>query len=203
MIRLFKIIFNAFLLVLAFIGFNAIGGEKYVEQVKTYVSNFIQEHNMQTAQKIGDFSKINEEYTIEQAANLMGYKVVIAEHKASKQKMMLVDSGKKPILTKDDIKSAEIEKKLNKLSKKIKYQEIKVQDVKVVKRGSIQIYGQYVPYAKFEAHVTKLPFSDVTGIVASVTTSDGMEKLAVSASDKKKYSQLITDEFFRKVYDKK
>lgn len=203
MIRLIKIVFNAFLLVLAFIGFNAIGGEKYVEQVKTYIGNFIQEHNMQTAQKIGDFSKMNEEYTIEKAADLMGYKVVIAEHKASKQKMILVDSGKKPILTKSDIKSNEIEKKLNKLSKKIKYQEVSVRDVKVVKRGSMQIYGQYVPYARFEAHVTKLPFADVTGIVASVTDSNGSEKLALSVSEKKKYSQLISDEFFRKVYEKK
>ena len=34
MFRLIKIIFNAFLLVLAIIGFNAIGGQKYVEAVK-------------------------------------------------------------------------------------------------------------------------------------------------------------------------
>ena len=43
MFRMIKIIFNAFLLVLAFIGFNAIGGQKYVEMAKNYVVDFVQE----------------------------------------------------------------------------------------------------------------------------------------------------------------
>ena len=34
MFRLIKIFFNAVILVLAIIGFNAIGGQKYVEYVK-------------------------------------------------------------------------------------------------------------------------------------------------------------------------
>ena len=37
MFRLIKITFNATLLVLAIIGFNAIGGQKYVEKAKTYI----------------------------------------------------------------------------------------------------------------------------------------------------------------------
>ena len=44
-----------------------------------------------------------------------------------------------------------------------------------------------------------LPFSDISGVVASVTTSDGAEKLALSVSEKKKYSQLITNEFYKGV----
>ena len=63
----------------------------------------------------------------------------------------------------------------------------------------MNIYGKSVPYAKFEAHVTKLPFSDISGVIASVTTSDGSEKLALSVSEKKKYSQLITNEFYKGV----
>lgn len=51
MFRLIKIIFNAFLLVLAIIGFNAIGGQKYVEAVKVSVGNFIQEHALEGAKK--------------------------------------------------------------------------------------------------------------------------------------------------------
>ncbi len=201
--RLIKIVFNAFLLVLAFIGFNAIGGEKYVEQVKVFVGNYIQEFNLKNAQKVGDFSNINEEFYIDKTASFMGYKAVMAEHKSSGQKMMIIDSGKKSLLTKDDIKSDKIDKKLKKLSEKIKYQGVSVQDVKVVKRGSMQVYGQYVPYAKFDAKVTKLPFSDVSGVVASVTAADGSEKIALSVSEKKKYSQLIADEFYRGVKENK
>ena len=192
-------IFNAFLLVLAIIGFNAIGGQKYVEAVKVSVGNFIQEHALEGAKKIGNFSGLNEEFQIDNSVNLVGYKAVIAEHKASGQKMVIVDSGKKPLLTQNDIKSDKVDKKLNDLADKFKYQAVTVQDIKITDRGTMKVYGKDVPYAKFEAHVTKLPFKDVAGVVASVTTSDGSEKLAFSISEKKKYSQLITNEFYRGV----
>ena len=198
MFRLIKIIFNAFLLVLAIIGFNAIGGQKYVEAVKVSVGNFIQEHALEGAKKIGNFSGLNEEFQIDNSVNLVGYKAVIAEHKASGQKMVIVDSGKKPLLTQNDIKSDKVDKKLNDLADKFKYQAVTVQDI-ITDRGTMKVYGKDVPYAKFEAHVTKLPFKDVAGVVASVTTSDGSEKLAFSISEKKKYSQLITNEFYRGV----
>ena len=199
MFRLIKIIFNAFLLVLAIIGFNAIGGQKYVEAVKVSVGNFIQEHALEGAKKIGNFSGLNEEFQIDNSVNLVGYKAVIAEHKASGQKMVIVDSGKKPLLTQNDIKSDKVDKKLDDLADKFKYQAVTVQDIKITDRGTMKVYGKDVPYAKFEAHVTKLPFKDVAGVVASVTTSDGSEKLAFSISEKKKYSQLITNEFYRGV----
>ena len=199
MFRLIKIIFNAFLLVLAIIGFNAIGGQKYVEAVKVSVGNFIQEHALEGAKKIGNFSGLNEEFQIDNSVNLVGYKAVIAEHKASGQKMVIVDSGKKPLLTQNDIKSDKVDKKLNDLADKFKYQAVTVQAIKIIDRGTMKVSGKDVPYAKFEAHVTKLPFKDVAGVVASVTTSDGSEKLAFSISEKKKYSQLITNEFYRGV----
>ena len=199
MFRLIKIIFNAFLLVLAIFGFNAIGGLNYVEAVKVSVGNFIQEHALEGAKKIGNFSGLNEEFQIDNSVNLVGYKAVIAEHKASGQKMVIVDSGKKPLLPQNDIKSDKVDKKLNDLADKFKYQAVTVQDIKITDRGTMKVYGKDVPYAKFEAHVTKLPFKDVAGVVASVTTSDGSEKLAFSISEKKKYSQLITNEFYRGV----
>ena len=183
MFRLIKIIFNAFLLVLAIIGFNAIGGQKYVEAVKVSVGNFIQEHALEGAKKIGNFSGLNEEFQIDNSVNLV----------------VIVDSGKKPLLTQNDIKSDKVDKKLNDLADKFKYQAVTVQDIKITDRGTMKVYGKDVPYAKFEAHVTKLPFKDVAGVVASVTTSDGSEKLAFSISEKKKYSQLITNEFYRGV----
>ncbi len=199
MFRLIKIIFNAFLLVLAIIGFNAIGGQKYVEAIKVSVGNFIQEHAIENAKKIGNFSGLNEEFQIDNAVNLIGYKAILAEHKASGQKMVIIDSGDKALLTESDIKSDKVDKKLKDLAEKFKYQAITVKDIKITGRGSMNVYGKQVPYAKFEAEVTKLPFSDITGVVASVKTSDGKEKLALSISQKDKYSQLITNEFYRGV----
>ena len=199
MFRFIKIIFNAFLLVLAVVGFNAIGGEKYIEGIKVGVTNFIQERAAENAKKLGNFSNLHEEFQIDNTVNLLGYRAVLAEHKASGQKMCIVDSGKKPLLTKEDIKSESLDKKMKDLADKFKYQAISFQEINVTSRGTMKIYGQEVPYAKFEAKSNKLPFSDLAGVVSSVRTSDGSEKLAIAVSEKKRYSQLITDEFFKGV----
>ena len=199
MFRTLKIIFNATIIVLAFIGFNAIGGQKYVEAIKDGVCNFIAQHNQDSARKIGDFSKMNEEFVIDNTMNLMGYKAVIAEHKASGQRMIILDSGKKPIITQEELKGSDIDTKLKEASEKIKYRGAKVQDISVTNRGTMEVYGQNVPFVKFEAHVTRAPISDIAGVVASVKTSDGSEKLALSLSEKKRYSQLVTNEFYKGV----
>ena len=203
MFKLIKLVFNACIIVLAFIGFNAIGGQKYVESLKTNICKFVKQHAQESAMKIGDFSNLHEEFQIDNAVNLVGYKAILAEHKASGQKMIIVDSGKKTLLTQNDIKSQNIDKKLKELSEKFKYQAITVQEIKITDRGIINAYGKDVPYAKFDAKVTKLPFSEISGIVASVTTNDGSEKLALSVSEKKKYSQLIANEFFKGISDGK
>ena len=199
MFRMIKIIFNAIFIVLAIIGFNAIGGQKYVEAIRVGIVDFIQNHQMNNAKKIADFTKLNEEFQIDNTMSIAGYKAVIAEHKASGQKMVILDTGKTVLLTQDDIKGSGVDTKLKDLSEKVKYQGVKVQDLTVTNRGTMQVYGQIVPYAKFDAHVTRLPFSDLSGIVASVKTTDGSEKLALSLSEKKKYSQLITNEFYKGV----
>lgn len=203
MFRIIKITFNAFLIVLAIIGFNAIGGQKYVEMAKTKIGNFLQQRTMENAKKLGDFSNLHEEFQIDNTVNLLGYKAILAEHKVSGQKMCIVDSGKKPMLTTSDIQSQELEKKLQELADKIKYQSISFQEIKVVSRGTINAYGQTVPYAKFEAKSNKLPFSDLSGIVGCVKTSDGSDKIILSVSEKKRYSQLIAEEFFKNVKEGK
>ena len=199
MLRTLKIIFNATIIVLAFIGFNAIGGQKYIEAIKDGISNVIAHYNQDSAKKIGDFSKMNEEFVIDNTMNLFGYKAVIAEHKASGQRMVILDSGKKPLLTQEEIKSPDIDAKVKEGASKIKYRGAKVQEITVTNKGMMEVYGQNVPFVKFEARVTRAPISEIAGVVASVRTSDGSEKLAISLSEKKKYSQLITNEFYKGV----
>ena len=199
MFRMIKIIFNAILLVLAIIGFNAIGGQKYVELAKSHITNFIQTRVEENAKKFGNFSNLHEEYEIDNTVSLFGYKAVIAEHSISGQKMCIIDSKKKPLLSQNDIKSSNLEQKLQALADKFKYQSVSFHEIKVVSRGTLEVYGQQVPYAIFEAKANKLPFSDLVGIIAVVKTSDGNEKLVLSLSEKKKYSHLITEQFYKNV----
>ncbi|MCQ2738707.1 MAG: hypothetical protein MJ237_00610 [bacterium] len=199
MFRIIKITLNAFLLVLAIIGFNAIGGEKYVEMAKTQIGNFIQQRISNNTKSLGDFSNLHEEFQIDNTINVLGYKGLIAEHKVSGQKLCIIDSGEKSLLTKSDIQGNNIETQLQDLASKFKYQAISFKEIKVTSKGNLSIYGQTVPYAKFEAKSNRFPVSDLAGIVAVVQTSDGSNKIALAICDKKKYSQLITDEFFKNV----
>ena len=199
MFRMIKIFFNAVLLVLAIIGFNAIGGQKYIEIAKYNVTKYLQKQVETNAKKFGNFSNLHEEFEIDNTVNLFGYGAVIAEHKVSGQKMCIIDSKKQLLLTQDDIKSPALEQKLQSLADKFKYQAVSFHEIKITSRGTMNVYGKRVPYAKFEAKANKLPFSDLAGVVASVKTSDGAEKIALSISEKKKYSQLITEEFYKNI----
>ena len=194
-----KNILRAIILTLAVVGFMALGGK---ELVSGLINNYFyppKDTMLERAQKVGDFSKINDEFEIERAAGIMGYNAVVAEHKASGQKMFVVDSGNKDILTVEDIKSENVEEKLYKAISKIKYQAVSVEDLKVTKHGTMHSYGKEVPYVKFEARIKKLPIGDVGGIISVAETKDGESRLLISANEKSKYSQLISDEFFKKI----
>lgn len=194
-----KNILRAIILTLAVVGFMALGGKELVSGLINNYLNPPKDTMLERAQKVGDFSKINDEFEIERAAGIMGYNAVVAEHKASGQKMFVVDSGNKDILTVEDIKSENVEEKLYKAISKIKYQAVSVEDLKVTKHGTMHSYGKDVPYVKFEARIKKLPIGDVGGIISVAETKDGESRLLISANEKSKYSQLISDEFFKKI----
>lgn len=192
-------IIRAIVITLAIVGFMSLGGK---ELVNGWLANFFnpsQDVMLERAKKVGDFSQINEEFEIEKAAGIMGYNAVVAEHKASGQKMIVVDSGAKPLLTAEDIKSDNVEEKLVSSLKKVKYQAVSVDDISVTKRGTLNSYGNSAPYIKFEAKIKKLPIGDVAGIISVVKDSKGNDRILVSVSEKDKYSQLIADEFFKKI----
>lgn len=194
-----KNIFRAVILTLAVVGFFSLGGKELVGNLVNNYFNPSKDVMLERAKKVGDFSHINDEFEIEKAAGIMGYNAVVAEHKASGQKMFVVDSGDKPILTSDDIKSDNVEEKLQKALSKVKYQSISVDELKVTKHGTMNSYGKEVPYVKFEARIKKLPIGDVGGIVSVADTKDSQKRLLISLNEKNKYSQLISDEFFRKI----
>lgn len=190
---------RAIIITLAVVGFMAIGGKDLIGGYLDNVFNPSKDEMLERAKKVGDFSHINDEFELEKATGILGYNAVVAEHKASGQKMFVVEAGNKEILTADDIKSDNVEEKLYKAVSKIKYQAISVDDLKVTKHGTMHSYGKEVPYVKFEARVKKLPIGDVGGIVSVAETKDGKSRLLISANEKNKYSQLISDEFFKKV----
>ena len=113
------------------VGFMTLGGQDWIKQQFMNFVNPSKDVVLERAQKIGDFSKVNREFEIEKAAGVLGYNAVLAEHKASGQKMVVVDSGKKQILTQEDIKSSQAEEKIKAAINKIKYQSAAVEEFHV------------------------------------------------------------------------
>lgn len=194
-----KNIIRAIILALAVIGFLSIGGKEFVTGMFSKWINPPQETILERAKKVGDFSGINEEFELEKAAGMLGYNAVVAEHKASGQKLIVVDSSKKTLITEDDIKSENIEEKLKSALQKIKYQAASVEDLKVTKRGTMAAYGKEKPYVRFDAKISRLPIGDVSGIISVTTAQDGTNRILVAVNEKSKYSQLISEEFFKEV----
>ena len=200
--KLIKNIITLIILTLAVIGFMSIGG---MDMLKKPFSNFgwfnkSQETLMDKANKIANFSNINqEEYEISKTANVMGYKAVVAEHNASGQKFIVIDSGKEPLLTKQDFESGNVDNKIQELNKKLKKQFVRFENIKIVKKSTMQAMGQTVPYVKLEAEPQNMyGVKKITGIVGAAGEGENAETLIAFNTDNK-YSQIITDQFFKDV----
>lgn len=194
-----KNILKAVIIVLAVIGFTSLGGNDYVMKTWNDFVNPPQDVMLERAKNVGDFSRIGDEYEIDKATSALGYTGVLAEHKASGQKMVIVDSNKKPLLTPQDFKEGSVEAKLQDLTEKFKYTVVNVKDLKVTKKGRIRAFGKNVPYVKFTAKISKIPGGEIEGIISSVKTDSGETRVIVSANEQGKYSQIVAQEFFKKV----
>ncbi len=194
-----KKIVQIFILALALIGFFSIGGKEFViEQWNKYFSQS-QESIMDKASKLGDFSELSEEYSIDKAASAFGYQGVLAEHEATGQKMVILKSGQKSLLTENDFENNQVESKINDLIKKFKYQSLQVDEFTITKTGTMKAYGEEVPYVRFTAKVNKLPLGTIGGVISAVDITPNESRTLISFNENKKYSQLITDEFFKKI----
>ena len=194
-----KKILQIIILSLALIGFISIGGKEWVIDLYHKYVDSSKESVMERASKIGDFSGLSEEYSIDRAASAFGYQGVLAEHEATGQKLIIVDTNKKPILTQADFKNGTVNEKMQSFLKKLKYQSLQVDDFKIIKQGTMTAYNQKVPFVRFTAKINKLPIGQVGGILSVVETDSDKSKMLIAVNENKKYSQLITDEFFKKV----
>lgn len=190
---------RAVFLTVVIVGFVALGGQNWLKQSIKNTLNPDKEVVLERAQKVGDFTKINKEFEIEKAAGILGYNAVLAEHKATGQKMVVVDSGKKTILTAQDLKSPQAEDIIKAAINKIKYQSAAVEEFHVIEKGTMKSYGQDISYVKFTAKMKKLPVGEISGIISVVKDENGNDKILVSANEKNKYSQLISNEFFKEI----
>lgn len=193
-----KFLIKVAIVVLAIIGFKALGGGEFIKNLH-FFEKPTQDELVAKSMDVADFTKIPDEYEIDRTANLLGYKGVLAEHKASGQKLAVLNPAKSALLTKKDFADGSIKKKLDGLNEKLAYQYIRLENFEITNQGSFHSMGQTIPYIKYRADVTNLPMKEIEGIIGVAEDKEQHSKILLSASEGGKYSQIITEQFFSKV----
>ena len=194
-----KFIIKVAIVVLAIIGFRAIGGWDWVVKTWHPFEKPTQESMIEKSKDVADFSKIPEEYEISKSANILGYRAVVAEHNATGQKMIMIEPKNESIFTKEDIKNEKVEEILKDTVSKYKYLPVKFDKIEVTKHGEFNGIGQKIPYAKVRVEISNLPVKDMDGIIGVAELENGKNLIVISVNDEGKYSQIITDAFYKKV----
>lgn len=168
-----------------------------IQEYKTETSS--QEKMIDKTKDVVDLSEIEDEYTIDKNLKILQNRMIIAEHNASGQKMIMIEPKDGDILTKDDIKSDDIQTKIDSIVNKYKYKVVKFDKIEVVKHGSLDGFGQTAPYVKVIAQISNLPIKDMEGIVGVAEIDEGKNLIILSVNEKDKYSQIVADAFYKKV----
>ena len=195
-------IIKTIIAVLVFFGLVHIGAidwlkEKYQEWQNKAPER--QEKMVDKTKDVVDLSEIEEEYSINKNLNWLGNRLVVAEHGATNQKMIMLEPKKEDLLTKEDITSEKIEEKINTLVDKYKFKLVQFEKIEVKKAGEMNTLNQKVPYVKVVGNISNLPIKDVEGIVGVAELKSGKNLIVISVNEKDKYSQIITDGFYSKV----
>ena len=189
---LFKII----ALVLIYFGLVHLGVIDYVKDT-FFAPN--REQVIEKSKDIVDLSGVDSEYRLDKNLNVAGNKVVIAEHKSTKQKFVVAKLKKNDALTPEDFETGRAKEKITGLANKFKYKMVKVENFKVTDEGQMDIAGEEKPYLRFEADAVNLPMKKIDGIISITQDENGENRIMVSVNNDDKYSQIISNAFFEKL----
>lgn len=196
----FTFIIKTIIAVLVFFGLLHLGVIDFIkDKIQEYRDVPSQERMVENAKDIIDLSGIDDEYAIDKNLKILQNRMIVAEHNASGQKMIMIEPKNENILTKDDINSENIQKKIEDTLSKYKYQLVKFDEIKVTKKGEMSGIGQEIPYVKVSAQISNLPMKDMEGILGVASLENGKNLIVISVNEKGKYSQIIADAFYKQV----
>ena len=183
-------------LVLIYFGLVHIG---VVDFVKDKYFSPSREQVIEKSKSIVDLSDVDEEYRLDKNLNVAGNKVVIAEHKSTKQKFVVTKLKKNDALTPEDFETGKASEKITNFANKFHYKMVKVDNFKITEEGSMDIGGEVKPYLRFEADAVNLPMKKIDGIVSITQDENGENRIMISVNNDDKYSQIISRAFFEKL----
>ncbi len=185
--------------VLVFFGLVHLGAVDFIKDKINEYQNPSQEELIENTKDIVNLSQISNEYSIEKNLKILKNRMIISEHNASGQKMLIIEPKVNNLITKEDITGDNLEEKIKEIASQKSYKVIKFDKLKVVQKGTMKGINQEIPFAKIEAEVLNLPFKSVEGIIGCANSEEGKNLIIISMGEKGKYSQIIADAFFEKV----
>lgn len=194
-----SLIIKTIIAVLVFFGLVHLGVIDYIREKMEQRTTVSQEQMVDKTKDVIDLSQIDDEYSIDKNLKILKNRMIVAEHNATGQKMIIIEPKNEDILTKEDIKNEDLQKKLEDAVKKYKYQLVKFDKIEVIKQNEFEGIGQKIPYAKVNVEISNLPVKDMEGIVGVAELENGKNLIIISVNEKGKYSQIITEAFYKKV----
>jgi hypothetical protein len=185
--------------ILVFFGLMHLGVIDFIKDKIDEFQNPSQEKVIDKTKDVVDLSAIDEEYAIDKNLKILQNRMIIAEHNASGQKMIMIEPKNESILTKEDINADNIQQKLDVIANKYKYKVVKFDKIEVTKHGNFKGINQNIPYVKIKAEISNLPIKSMEGILGVAELENGKNLIVVSVNERGKYSQIITDAFYEKV----
>ncbi len=192
-------IIKIIVLILVFFGLVHLGVIDFIKNKIEERTSISQEKLLDETKDIVDLSDIDDEYSIATNFEILKNRMIAAEHNATSQKMVMIEPRKEDILTKADITDENVQEKIENALQKYKYKPVKFNKVQVVKHGEFEGLGQQIPYVKLNIEIANLPVKDMEGIVGVAELKNGKNLIIISANEKGKYSQIITEAFYKKV----
>lgn len=194
-----SLIFKTIIAILVFFGLKYLGIIDFIQEKFDEKFNSSLEQLESNAKDFIDLSMIDDEYSIDKNLKILKNRVILAQHNASGQKMFILEVGNNISISKNDITNGNVQEKIDNIVSKYKNKLFQLKKIEVTKQDSFYGIDQSIPYVKLKAEVLNLPIKDIEGIFGVAELNNGQNIVIISINEKNKYSQIITDAFFKKV----
>lgn len=195
-----KRIFSIVILVFAYIGFQSVGGVKWVQDTYSSWTNPSEEKTIESVNHLIDTSNLSNDFEISKSLNFFGMKVIEADYTKSPQKVFIIDSNGMIKLSKEDFSTGKIEEILQNLISKFTYQAVRIENLKITRFGHFMAMNdQKIPYIIFEADIIRGTAPKMYGMLGVVESPERENDIILSFTTVGKYNQKVTERFFREV----
>lgn len=194
-----RLFFQSILIVLAIVGLNSLG---LLVPVKDAVITVVQPKPQlvkQSAQKIADFSKVPPNYKFQASYKVLGAEAVVTENTKDGSYIAMGNTGPLLQLSKNDLKSDEINKKIAYLAPVLINSPAKISNFAITDKSTFHALNQDIPYAKIKVVSQTNPNISYEGIIAVYDTKDNKTQTIVAFNEAGRYHQVSTEEFFKKI----